>query len=76
VRDDSTRSRGNVDDDFRRDPSHAGQAIYSPTTLAVYDFIVLTLSNPLVWRCPTGRILQLYNRHVTDNHLDVGVVTG
>ena len=65
-----------LDDDVRYDPSYAGQAIYSPTTLAFYDLIVLALSNPLVWRCPTGRILQLYDRQVTDNHLDVGVGTG
>jgi hypothetical protein len=56
--------------------SHAGQAIYTPATLALYDLVVLTLSNPLVWRCPTSRILQLYDRHATDNHLDVGVGTG
>lgn len=69
-------SRANVDGDRRRDASHAGQAIYSPATLAVYDLVVLGLSNPLVWRCPTRRILELYDRRVTDNHLDVGVGTG
>jgi SAM-dependent methyltransferase len=58
------------------DPAYAGQAIYSPATLALYDFVVLTLSNPLVWRCPTRRILELYDRHATGNHLDVGVGTG
>lgn len=58
------------------DPAHAGQAIYSPVTLALYDLVVLTLSNPLVWRCPTRGILALYDRHVTDDHLDVGVGTG
>lgn len=58
------------------DPVHAGQAIYSPTTLAVYDLVVLGISNPLIWRCPTRRILALYDQHVTDDHLDVGVGTG
>ena len=58
------------------DPVHAGQAIYSPTTLAVYDLVVLGLSNPLIWRCPTRRILALYDQHVTGDHLDVGVGTG
>lgn len=62
--------------DGRKDPSHAGQAIYSPLTLALYDLIVLKLSNPLVWRCPTSRILALYDRHVAASHLDVGVGTG
>jgi SAM-dependent methyltransferase len=59
-----------------RDPAYAGQAIYSPATLALYDLVVLGLSNPLVWRCPTRRILRLYDRHVADSHLDVGVGTG
>ncbi len=57
-------------------PSHAGQAIYNPVTLALYDFAVLGVSNRLIWKCPTHRILQLYNAHVTSNHLDVGVGTG
>ena len=48
----SQGSRSNVNGDFRHNPSYAGQAIYSPTTVAFYDLIVLTLSNPLVWRCP------------------------
>ncbi|MDF2998744.1 MAG: Methyltransferase type 12 [Xanthobacteraceae bacterium] len=58
------------------DRSHAGQAIYSPLTLALYDLVVLTLSNPLVWRCPTGRILELYDQYAAASHLDVGVGTG
>lgn len=58
------------------DPSYAGQAVYSPVTLALYDLVVLRVSNSLVWRCPTRRILALYDRHVTDAHLDVGVGTG
>jgi hypothetical protein len=62
--------------DAVQSPTHAGQAIYSPKTLALYDLVVLGVSNPLVWRCPTRRILALYNRHVTDEHLDVGVGTG
>ena len=67
---------GDIEGDTRHDRSHAGQAIYSPMTLALYDLIVLTLSNPLLWRCPTSRMLQLYNQQVADNHLDVGVGTG
>lgn len=52
------------------------QAIYTPATLAFYDAFVLGLSNRFVWRCPTRCILRLYDAHVTDNHLDVGVGTG
>jgi hypothetical protein len=56
--------------------AYDSQSVYSPATLAIYDTLVLRLSNPLVWRCPTPRILDLYNQHVTDHHLDVGVGTG
>ena len=58
------------------DKAYAGQAIYNPATLALYDIVVLGISNRLIWRCPTRHILQLYNQHATDNHLDVGVGTG
>lgn len=51
-------------------------AVYSPRLLRWYDFIVLRLSNRLIWRCPTPRLLEFFNRHVTGNHLDVGVGTG
>jgi ubiquinone/menaquinone biosynthesis C-methylase UbiE len=54
----------------------AGQAIYSARTLAVYDFLVLGLSNRLIWRCPSALQVEHYNRHVSANHLDVGVGTG
>jgi SAM-dependent methyltransferase len=54
----------------------AGQAVYSKTTLTLYDFVVLGISNRLVWRCPTARLLDFYNTHISANHLDVGVGTG
>ena len=54
----------------------AGQAVYSKRTLAVYDFVVLGVSNRFIWRCPTQRLEEHYNQHVTSNHLDVGVGTG
>jgi ubiquinone/menaquinone biosynthesis C-methylase UbiE len=54
----------------------AGQAIYTKRMLGIYDFLVLGLSNRLIWRCPTQRLVEHYNRHVTANHLDVGVGTG
>lgn len=58
------------------DATHAGQAVYSPLTLKIYDLLVLALSNSLVWKCPTRQILRLYDEHVADDHLDVGVGTG
>lgn len=56
--------------------TQAGQAIYNPGTLALYDLVVLRLSNPLIWRCSTARILDLYDQHADVSHLDVGVGTG
>jgi hypothetical protein len=54
----------------------AGQAIYTPKLLSIYDLFVLGLSNRFIWRCPTPRQLAHYDRHVSANHLDVGVGTG
>lgn len=54
----------------------AGAAVYSAPVLAIYDLFVLGFSNTWAWRCPSRRILDFYNRHVSANHLDVGVGTG
>jgi len=54
----------------------AGQAIYTKRTLNAYDFVVHGISNRFLWKCPTLRLEQLYNDHVSANHLDVGVGTG
>ena len=54
----------------------AGQAVYTKSVLASYDLLVLRFSNRFIWRCPSKRLLALYDRHVTANHLDVGVGTG
>jgi hypothetical protein len=54
----------------------AGQAIYTKRMLFYYDLRVLWLSNPLIWKCPTSRLLAHYDRFVTANHLDVGVGSG
>jgi hypothetical protein len=59
-----------------RDEVNAGQAVYTRRALAVYDFVVLGVSNRFVWKCPTPRLVAHYNRHITANHLDVGVGTG
>ncbi|MCB9938467.1 MAG: class I SAM-dependent methyltransferase [Planctomycetaceae bacterium] len=44
--------------------------------LRLYDLIVLGVSNRFIWKCPTSRLLRLYNDNVSANHLDVGVGTG
>jgi hypothetical protein len=54
----------------------AGQAIYTWRVLRFYDFFVLGVSNRFVWKCPTPRLLEHYERYVSANHLDVGVGTG
>jgi hypothetical protein len=59
------------------DAVHAtGHARYAPLALRVYDAVNLALSNPLVWRCPTQRLLDHYHQHLTDQHLEAGVGTG
>ena len=54
----------------------AGIALYSRVFLAVYDWLALGFSCRLIWKCPVRHMLQLYNEHVSDNHLDIGVATG
>jgi len=50
--------------------------VYTPTALALYDWFVLGFSNALAWKCPSRVILDFYNQHVAQNHLDIGVGTG
>jgi SAM-dependent methyltransferase len=53
-----------------------GAAPYTPLTLALYDLAVLGFSNSFVWRCSTDVLLNFYNQHISDKHLDIGVGTG
>jgi len=55
---------------------HAGQAVYTKPMLAVYDLAVFWGTCPLLWRCRSHHILEMYDRLVSANHLDVGVGTG
>ena len=54
----------------------AGHAFYTRRSLAVYDLAILGWFSRLAWRCPAHRIVANYDRHVSANHLDVGVGTG
>ena len=54
----------------------AGQALYTRSFLRAYDTVVYDINSPLTWRCPKHRLIELYNRHVSGRHLDVGVATG
>jgi SAM-dependent methyltransferase len=58
------------------DAIEAGQAVYSPLVLKVYDWVVLGVSNRLLWRCPTPHLRALYDRNVSARHIDIGVGTG
>lgn len=54
----------------------AGQAAYTRTVVAVYDFMVIRTLLPFVWKCPTSRVVELYRANVSNNHLECGVGTG
>jgi hypothetical protein len=56
--------------------SYAGQKTYTPLLLAFYDLGVIGLSNSYIWKCPSSRLLEHYNQHVSGAHLDIGVGTG
>ena len=56
--------------------TRAGQAVHTRRTLDLNNPVVLGLSNPLIRKCPTRRLLDRYNRHIASRHLDVGVRTG
>ena len=62
--------------DVTEEQVKAGQAIYTSRSLRVYDFVVHGVSNRFIWNCPTQRLIDQYNKHITANHLDVGVGTG
>ena len=54
----------------------AGQALYTPFFLYIYDWFALGLNCRWVWGSPTKHVIELYNQHVSGNHLDIGVGTG
>ncbi len=60
-----------VDEDPRK-----GVAAYTPLTLAFYDLAVLGFSNSFIWQCSSQVLLDFYNQHISDKHLDIGVGTG
>jgi SAM-dependent methyltransferase len=60
----------------RDDPGYAGQREYTPFFLRIYDPLILGFFTPVVWRCPTARLVKGYRRHLGHRHLDVGPGTG
>src|SRR5438876_5644469 len=54
----------------------AGHAFCTKRVLAIYDLAILGYFSRVAWKCPSRRILEHYEEHVSTNHLDVGVGTG
>jgi hypothetical protein len=59
-----------------RERTEAGIALYSRFILTIYDWVILGYQCRFYWRCPSHYMLELYNQHVSANHLDIGVGTG
>ncbi|WP_197467320.1 class I SAM-dependent methyltransferase [Tsukamurella pulmonis] len=53
-----------------------GQAFYRTKRLNGYDLVTVQAANHLLWRCAPSRLIDLYNSHVTDRHLDIGPGSG
>jgi len=53
-----------------------GHSVYNKFTLSIYNLWVLGISNSFIWKCPSYKLLELYNQHISSNHLDIGVGTG
>jgi hypothetical protein len=62
--------------EFVIEKENLGQAAFTKTSLAIYDFLVLQLICRFAWRCPNERVLAAYRRHLSANHLETGVGTG
>jgi hypothetical protein len=77
-------TRGHVAEKMNHEPNiygtdgdpRKGAAAYTPLSLAFYDLAVLRISNSFVWQCSSRLILDFYNQHISDQHLDIGVGTG
>ncbi|WP_368941616.1 class I SAM-dependent methyltransferase [Citrobacter werkmanii] len=54
-----------------------GIKAYTPLTLKLYDWWVLSISNNFAWRCPTKEVLlPHFLQNLCLHHLDIGVGTG
>ena len=54
----------------------ASISLYSKFLLFFYDWLLLGCNCSFLWKCPSRHMLELYNRYVTANHLDIGVGSG
>jgi hypothetical protein len=53
-----------------------GVRIYRPILLSFYDFLIMKVLTPYVWRCPANHFTDLYGEFMSRNHADIGVGTG
>ena len=53
-----------------------GARIYRPILLSFYDFLIMRVLTPHVWRCPEKHYAKLYRDGMSRNHADIGVGTG
>lgn len=53
-----------------------GVRIYGALLLPFYDFLIMKVLSPYVWRCPTHHYVDLYRNFMSRNHADIGVGTG
>lgn len=60
----------------RNAPGYAGFKDYKPRVLQIYDWWVLGVVAPRVWRIDDGPGVELYKTHMGRRHLDVGPGTG
>jgi SAM-dependent methyltransferase len=56
-------------------PAEPNQGAFNRRTLKYYDRLLEFTCNR-IWRCPVERTLELYQRRLSSNHLEVGVGTG
>ena len=54
----------------------AGATVYTKSSLRFYDFLVHSVSNRLIWRCPAGILIAHSQEHLSSNHLEIGIGTG
>lgn len=55
---------------------HDGQAVYGALLLHGYNAVVFGINYRAFWRCSPQQVVDLYERNITDEHLDIGVGTG
>ncbi|KAM0253815.1 hypothetical protein ACHAP5_000394 [Fusarium lateritium] len=62
---------------FTTHTPNAGSIRFTPLVLAIYDFYVIRVSIPFVWRVsPHKHLRPFFSNHFSKRHLDIGVGNG